>query len=53
MPLLSLEQIANAITLLTISASICPEESPQVRLLLDDLLTLFHQCEGDLGTDHD
>ena len=51
--LLALEHLTNSLTMLAISASRCPEESPRVRLLLDELVTLIHQCEDDLGTYRD
>ena len=48
--LLCLEQLSTGLTVLALNASRVPEQSPLVRLLLDDLLALVQECETDLGT---
>ena len=48
--LLTLDEMGTSITVLALNASQNPEQSPRVRVLLDDLVMLIHQCECDLGT---
>ena len=48
--LVTLEQVSTGITVLAINASVNPEQSPRVRQLLGDLLTLLQDCETELGT---
>jgi hypothetical protein len=48
--LLSLEQISTRITALALNASRNPEQSPMVRMLLEDLLADIQDCEQQLGT---
>lgn len=47
--LLTLDQLTTAITMLAIHASLHPEQSPRMRVLLEGLLALIQACEGDLG----
>ncbi|MFM2172991.1 MAG: hypothetical protein RLZZ54_918 [Cyanobacteriota bacterium] len=48
--LLALEDLTNRLTVLTLNASGCPEQSPRVRALLADLADALKRCEEDLGT---
>ena len=48
--LMTLEQITTGVTVLALNASRTPEQSPWVRLLLEDLLADTQNCESDLGT---
>jgi len=48
--LLTLEQVTTRLTVLALNASRTPEQSPRVRLLLEDLLADIQDCEHDLGT---
>jgi hypothetical protein len=48
--LLTLEQMTTRLTVLALNASRNPEQSPRVRLLLEDLLADIQGCEEDLGT---
>jgi hypothetical protein len=48
--LLTMEQVTTSVTVLVLNASAHPEQSPRVRMLLDDLLTDIQECEGDLGS---
>ena len=48
--LLTLDEMGTSITVLALNASQNPEQSPRVRDLLEDLVTLINQCECDLGT---
>ena len=48
--LLTLEQVTTRLTVLALNASRTPEQSPWVRLLLEDLLADTQNCESDLGT---
>ncbi len=48
--LLTLEQITSSLTVLARNASMNPEQSPRVRILLDDLLADIQDCEEQLGT---
>jgi hypothetical protein len=48
--LLTLEQISTGITVLAINATRDPEQSPRVRQLLEDLVALIQEAEGELGT---
>lgn len=48
--LMTLEQITTGVTVLALNASRTPEQSPRVRLLLEDLLADIQDCEKDLGT---
>ena len=48
--LLTLEQITLRITVLALNASRHSEQSPRVRMLLEDLLADIHDCEEQLGT---
>ena len=48
--LLTLDQISTRLTVLDINASINPEQSTRVRMLLGDLLADIQDCEIELGT---
>lgn len=48
--LLTLEQMSTRLTVLALNASRTPEQSPRVRMLLEDLLADIQDCESDLGT---
>ena len=48
--LLGMEQVSTSLTVLALNASRNPEQSPRVRLLLEDLLGLIQEAEGELGT---
>jgi len=48
--LLTLEQISTRLTVLALNASRKPEQSPRVRMLLDELLADIQDCEEQLGT---
>lgn len=48
--LLTLEQISTRITVLALNASRNPEQSPRLRMLLEDLLADIQDCESELGT---
>jgi len=48
--LLTLDQITTCVTLLALNATRNPEQSPRVRMLLEDLLADIQDCEEDLGT---
>jgi len=48
--LLTLDQITTGVTVLALNASRNPEQSPRVRMLLEDLLVDIQDCEEDLGT---
>jgi hypothetical protein len=48
--LLPLEQVTTSVTVLALNATAHPEQSPRVRVLLERLVALVQECEGDLGT---
>ncbi len=48
--LLTLEQVTTSLTVLALNASKKPEQSPRVRILLEDLLADIQDCEDQLGT---
>jgi hypothetical protein len=48
--LLTLVQVTTSLSVLALNASCNPEQSPRVRALLDDLVSLIQECEEDLGT---
>ena len=48
--LLTLDQVTTRLTVLALNASRNPEQSPRVRILLEDLLADIQDCEEDLGT---
>lgn len=47
--LLTREQVTAGVTVLTLNASRDPEQSLRIRVLLEGLLALTQECEGDLG----
>ena len=47
---MTLEQVTTSLTVLALNASRNPEQSPRVRRLLGDLLSLIQEAEGELGT---
>jgi hypothetical protein len=48
--LVTLEQVSTRLTVLALNASRTPEQSPMVRMLLEDLLADIQDCEQQLGT---
>lgn len=45
----TLDHLATGITNLGVDATEDPTQAPQVRVLLEELLMPFQQCENDLG----
>lgn len=48
--LVILDQITTGVTVLALSGTQSPEQSPRIRQLLQDLLALTQQAEEELGT---
>ncbi len=46
----TLEQVATSLTVLAVTASRNPEQSPRIRSLLGVLLANIQDCEEQLGT---
>ena len=47
--LLTLEQLTTSITVLALHASHCPEDTPRVREVFEQLLEVIHQAETDMA----